>query len=70
MNGYGCGRRREYISLEALDLELKRLMERRGVNRWTQVEFDAADIDALIHEIPEEYAVVIEADGTLKMPEV
>lgn len=52
---------REYVSVDALDEELKRLMQRRGVNSWTQIAFDAADIDMLIHEVPEEDVICIDA---------
>lgn len=65
MNGSGCSVQREYISLEALERELKKLMARKDVSSWVQTAFDAADIDLLIHEIPEEYIIVLEADGTM-----
>lgn len=54
MNGSGCDGRCEYISMNALERELKKLMARKDVSSWVQTAFDAADIDLLIHEIPEE----------------
>lgn len=66
MTDQTSGKRHEYVSLEALERELEKLMARRGVTAWVQTAFDAADIDLLIHEIPEEYIIALEADGTLR----
>lgn len=50
-----AARSEKYVSVDALDDALRRLMGRRGVKRWLQTAFDAADIDALIHEPPVVY---------------
>lgn len=52
---------REYVSVDALEKELKSLMQRRGVDSWMQTAFDAADIDMLIHEVPEEDVISVDA---------
>ena len=55
--------RHEYVSIEALERELEKLMARKGITSWLQTAFDATDIDWLIHEIPEEHIIVLDSDG-------
>lgn len=41
------------IDTEDLENDLLSLMNRRGVKNWTDIEFDAADFQALIDDCPD-----------------